>query len=570
MRSIPLLAALACALGGLLTAATPAVAATPACQVTYTVTNDWSSGFQGSIDVTNNGAALSSWTLGFAFPGNQQVSSGWNGTWTQSGPDVAVANAGWNGTLGTGGSVTLGFTATYSGSNAVPTAFTLNGVSCNGAAPPPTGPAVSITSPSSGQTFTAPASVPIAATASESGGSISKVEFFSGSTLLGTATTSPYSITWSNVASGSYSLTAEAVDAAGNTATSAAVPITVGSGGTPGPAPQLHVSGNQLVDATGKTVVLHGVNRSGGEFACVQGNGIWNGPMDQASVTAIKSWGVTAVRVPLNEACWNGESYVQAAYASSTYQQAVTQYVNLLNSNGIVAILDLHWTDGAYTGPSSGCTSAQATCQKPMPDAAQAIPFWTSVASTFKGNDAVVFDLFNEPYASRATGDDTSGWKCWRDGGTCAGISYQVAGMQAMVDAVRSTGASNVLMLGGEEYSNELTQWLQYEPADPDGNLVASWHSYNFNTCANQSCWTSQVAPVIAKVPLMAGEIGENDCADGYVNSLMSWLDSEHTGYLAWTWNNWDCSRGPSLITDYTGTPTAYGAGVKAHLLSLQ
>ena len=37
-------------------------------------------------------------------------------------------------------------------------------------------------------------------------------------------------------------------------------------------------------------------------------------------------------------------------------------------------------------------------------------------------------------------------------------------------------------MLGGEEYSNDLTDWLTYEPTDPDHNLVASWHSYNFNT----------------------------------------------------------------------------------------
>ena len=131
-----------------------------------------------------------------------------------------------------------------------------------------------------------------------------------------------------------------------------------------------------------------------------------------------------------------------------------------------------------------------------MPDAAQAIPFWTSVANTFKGNDAVIFDLFNEPYASRATGNTTTGWQCWENGGTCSGISYQVAGMQQMVNAVRSTGANNVLMLGGEEYSNDLTSWLQYEPTDPDHNLVASWHSYNFNTCSSQSCWTSQVAPV--------------------------------------------------------------------------
>jgi hypothetical protein len=331
----------------------------------------------------------------------------------------------------------------------------------------------------------------------------------------------------------------------------------------------MHVSGNKLVNAAGATVVLHGVNRSGGEFACVQGNGLWNGPMDQTSIDAIKTWHVNAVRVPLNEACWNAESYVNASFAGATYQNAVKSYVNMLNASGIVAILDLHWTDGLYTGNSAGCSSAQATCQKPMPDAAQAIPFWTSVAATFKGDNAVIFDLFNEPYASRATGSDASGWSCWLNGGTCPGIGYQVAGMQGMVNAVRSTGASNVLMLGGLEYSNEMTSWLANEPTDPDHNLVASWHSYNFNTCSSQSCWTSQIAPVIAKVPLVAGEIGENDCAGGYINSLMSFLDAQGTGYLAWTWNNWDCSSGPSLISDYTGTPTNFGSAYRAHLLSI-
>ncbi len=338
-------------------------------------------------------------------------------------------------------------------------------------------------------------------------------------------------------------------------------------------APQLHVSGNKLVDSGGNQVVLHGMDRSGAEFACVQNNGIFDGPTDQASVSAMKSWGaaVDAVRVPLNEACWNGESYVNSAYAGTNYHNAIKAYVNLLNANGIVAILDLHWTDGQYTGNSAGCSSAQAVCQKPMPDAAQAIPFWRSVANTFKGDNAVIFDLFNEPYASRATGSDASGWQCWRNGGTCRGIGYQVAGMQQMVNAVRSTGASNVLMLGGEEYSNELTGWLQYKPSDPDHNLVASWHSYNFNACASQSCWNSQIAPVIAQVPLVAGEIGQTGCSGSYINGLMPWLDSHHTSYLAWTWNNWSggCSSGPTLITNYNGTPTNYGAAYKAHLASL-
>jgi len=343
--------------------------------------------------------------------------------------------------------------------------------------------------------------------------------------------------------------------------------------GISGAAPALHVSGNRLVDSAGRRVVLHGVDRSGGEYACVQGWGIWDGPMNQASVSAMKGWHVTAVRVPLNEACWNGESYVKPQFRGASYRRAVQAYVRLLNRNGMVAILDLHWTDGVYTGPSSGCGSSEAVCQKPMPDAGQSIRFWTSVARAFKGNDAVIFDLFNEPYPERAPGgSEAEGWRCWlRGGGACAGISYRVAGMQSLVTAIRSTGARNVIMLGGLEYANDLTQWLRYEPADPDHNLAASWHSYNFNTCRAASCWDSQIAPVIAKVPLIVGETGENDCADSYILPLMKWLDARSASYLAWAWNaDFSCSSGPGLITSYTGAPTAYGAGYRSHLRSLR
>jgi endoglucanase len=395
-------------------------------------------------------------------------------------------------------------------------------------------------------------------------------------------TESPTSLTFTP---SNYS-TAQAVTVTANSSGTGATTFTATAGGytaatvtatevasvTGSAAPQLHVSGNKLVDANGNTVVLHGVDRSGTEYECVQGNGIFDGPNDQASITAIKSWGpVNAVRVPLNEACWNAESYVNSAYAGANYINAIKSYVSLLNSNGIVAILDLHWTDGTYTGPSSGCSSAQATCQKPMPDAAEAIPFWTSVANTFKGNDAVIFDLFNEPYASRAdNGNTAEGWQCWETGSPCTGISYPVAGMQQMINAVRSAGANNVLMLGGEEYSNDLTDWLQYEPTDPDHNLVASWHSYNFNTCSTQSCWTSEVAPVAASVPVVAGEIGESDCAGTYITPLTTWMESEGISFLAWAWNaDFACSSGPGLITDYTGTPTAYGASYKSILQAL-
>jgi endoglucanase len=334
-------------------------------------------------------------------------------------------------------------------------------------------------------------------------------------------------------------------------------------------APRLHVSGNRLVNGHGRPVLLHGVNRSGTEFMCVQGHGIFDGPTDQASVSAMKSWGVNAVRIPLNEACWNGESYVDPAYAGANYQDAIKAYVNLVNANGMVAILDLHWTDGRYTGPYSLCASAQARCLKPMPDAAQAIPFWTSVARAFKGNNAVIFDLFNEPFPERAGHSQTAGWQCWLRGGSCPGIGYPVAGMQALVNAVRSAGAQNVILVGGLAYANDLSGWLSNRPADPGHNLAASWHSYNFNACSNLSCWTSVVAPVIAQVPLVAGEIGENGCTSSYISALMNWLDSQSASYLAWAWNaDFPCASGPSLITSYDGTPTRYGAGYRSHLRS--
>lgn len=93
-----------------------------------------------------------------------------------------------------------------------------------------TPPTVSITSPANGTAYTAPASVTINATAADADGTVSSVAFYNGGTLLGTDNTSPYSYTWSNVAAGSYSLTAVATDNSGMSTTSAAVAIVVNGG----------------------------------------------------------------------------------------------------------------------------------------------------------------------------------------------------------------------------------------------------------------------------------------------------------------------------------------------------
>jgi len=104
---------------------------------------------------------------------------------------------------------------------------------------------------------------------------------------------------------------------------------------TPSTTRGLHVVGNKLVDAKGQHVKLHGVNRSGTEYACIQGWGIFDGPNGAKSVQAIAAWHVNVVRVPLNEDCWLGINGVPTEYGGATYQQAIKDYVALLGQSGL-------------------------------------------------------------------------------------------------------------------------------------------------------------------------------------------------------------------------------------------
>ncbi|CAL9291864.1 hypothetical protein SUDANB25_01967 [Streptomyces sp. SudanB25_2051] len=122
----------------------PAGAAAPGCKVDYAVTSQWSNGFGANVTVTNTGDPVSNWTLEWSFAGDQKVTQHWNAGITQSGAAVTAKNVSWNGALATGASTSFGFNGSYSGTNAVPATFKLNGVVCNGSTgptdPPPTDP----------------------------------------------------------------------------------------------------------------------------------------------------------------------------------------------------------------------------------------------------------------------------------------------------------------------------------------------------------------------------------------------------------------------------------------------
>ncbi len=101
------------------------------CRVSYATQSQWTGGFVAGVTIANTGSsAINGWTLKFTFPGDQKITNAWNGTVTQSGENVTITNASYNGTIAPGGNTSLGFQGTWTNSDAVPAAFTVNGTAC--------------------------------------------------------------------------------------------------------------------------------------------------------------------------------------------------------------------------------------------------------------------------------------------------------------------------------------------------------------------------------------------------------------------------------------------------------
>ncbi len=334
----------------------------------------------------------------------------------------------------------------------------------------------------------------------------------------------------------------------------------------------VRVDGNRLVNRSGKVVVLRGADTSGTEYACVSEHSVFDGNKEASpsSIAAMQSWGFNAARVELNESCWLGIQGVDPSVSAATYQKAIENYVAALEAAGMYVIIDMHFSSTGGNRP--------ATRQEPMPDERYAPGFWLSVASAFKDDPGVIFDLFNEPYPNDNT-DSTAAWTCVREGsagGTCTGFKYQAAGLQQLLSDVRSTGAHNVVMAGGPQYAGDLDQWSADAPVDPLHQLAASIHIYwrspvhpDWSPCYTSSCWNGVLAPLSGTVPIVVGEFGELDCGDSLYPPFLSFADQHGISYLAWAWFVGSCKGEPSLITSYDGAPTAYGIGYKQHLAAL-
>ncbi|MFD7657874.1 cellulase family glycosylhydrolase [Actinosynnema sp. NPDC059797] len=102
------------------------------CAVTYRVNSSWNGGFQGEVAIKNTSSStVNGWTLVWSFSNGQKVTQMWHAIASQSGSQVTARNESWNPVIAAGGTVNLGFTSSYNGTNTAPTAFTLNGASCS-------------------------------------------------------------------------------------------------------------------------------------------------------------------------------------------------------------------------------------------------------------------------------------------------------------------------------------------------------------------------------------------------------------------------------------------------------
>ena len=246
------------------------------CQVTYTAPT-WvgGNGFGASIDIKNTGAAITNgWSLVFNWPNGQQLQNGWPVSVTQSGATVtAASNADWNKAIPANGSFNVGLNATFSGTNNPPASFTLNGTACNGGTTPTnTAPSVSLTSPTAGQAFASGAAVTLAATASDPGGAVVRVEFRVDGNLVNSNTSSPYSFSAAGLANGSHTVTATAVDngsPALSTATAART-FTIGSGNTAPAVTLTSPTANQAFAAGAAVPLAATASDSGGSVVRVE------------------------------------------------------------------------------------------------------------------------------------------------------------------------------------------------------------------------------------------------------------------------------------------------------------
>ncbi len=320
--------------------------------------------------------------------------------------------------------------------------------------------------------------------------------------------------------------------------------------------PELKVAGTQVVTADVKALWLQGLSVDSMQWGTGD-NILWS------MRVAVNDWHANVIRLAVHDTFWFGRGKGQAPGTEEAYRKSVDQAVQFAAAKGIYLVLDLHQF-GA-----------------PMPEH---VEFWKSAAARYKNNPAVLFELFNEPHGIS--------WQVWRDGGNLKSpenkstdvnptentekqAGENSVGMQAMVDAVRATGAKNILVIGALDWAYDLTGIVNgYALDDRGGNgIMYVSHIYPW-----KSGWQEKVLVAAAKHPVIITEVGcpadysgfqfipppQQYPLDGWAEDVIAFMQ---TNKLHWTGFSFHPRCGPQIILDWDYNPTPYwGVYVKAAL----
>jgi len=326
--------------------------------------------------------------------------------------------------------------------------------------------------------------------------------------------------------------------------------------------PELHVAGNQIQQKDGKAVWLQGLCIDSMEWSAA------GEKIQQSIVVATEEWKANVIRLPVKGNFWFGRGpWQKKGEGGLAYRKLVDAAVDTAMAHGAYLALDLH----SFGAPT-----------------AQSLEFWKDAATRYKNRPEVLFELFNEPHSVS--------WEVWRNGGKLAGPDNKntdvgakennedsgadvSTGMQSLIDAIRATGAHNIVIAGGLDWGYDLSGVAgNFALKDHDGGngIVYSSHIYPW-----KKDWQARTLDAAAKYPIFVGEVGcppdwtsfnfipnnqrtEDLSKPDWAMDVLGMIQKHH---LNWTGFSFHPKCGPMVIQDWDYTPTPYwGVYVKAAL----
>jgi hypothetical protein len=289
----------------------------------------------------------------------------------------------------------------------------------------------------------------------------------------------------------------------------------------------LHTEGSRLVGASGETVVLKGAQIQSYNVAQEYRTTTL---LEPAAFNAMRAWGMVELRLPFSGCLITGDP---------GYLPRLLQYAHEAEQADLYVVLAMFDDDRA------GCPHDGVH----MPHLA-AVSQWSAVASAFRADPNVLFDLFNEPAVHSGPSTDAD-WALWKDGGSVTGplgSAVPIAGFDQLAHAVRQAGATTQPLIAEAVDGSQLGGVTGHLPADR--NVVYSIHTYFYNALTPQD-WTSMFGGVASRLPVFVGEWAflpnaaqPNMCqklhlstaaAAALVDSFLAYMDAHGVSYNAWS-----------------------------------